>query len=296
MRNIRIQSIIIMLCIMLTISCKAIADNNESLNEHEPISFNSIDSCYTRLYYMPTLEEALSRLNERNEALSRLEMRLNVRNEDAHGITTVSLSLNQYDEGWRVSKVFYSKDSNQLVILYALVYGDDTGIYGLGIPFPYTEYEVFMRNLEISFDSIKRTEAWEREYGPWFLWDLETKNAFYSRYSFVPCTSYTDVFPQWGLPTEEDLSEEEARSIVTQMIKEKYGIDSLDRLPIYEDIRYIITDKGNGGYWVFNYWIQVRQGDESYWAIVFSVRQMNYTYFDFTEAIDPEYLPCILID
>ena len=154
MRNIRIQSIIIMLCIMLTISCKAIADNNESLNEHEPISFNSIDSCYTRLYYMPTLEEALSRLNERNEALSRLEMRLNVRNEDAHGITTVSLSLNQYDEGWRVSKVFYSKDSNQLVILYALVYGDDTGIYGLGIPFPYTEYEVFMRNLTTQLSEI----------------------------------------------------------------------------------------------------------------------------------------------
>jgi len=269
--------VVMLICFFMINSSIGFAD------DYKTIDINSVEDIYTRIYNIPSLEFAIARINEDSNNL--------------HGITTVQLSLDQYNEGWVVSKISYSKEKEHLIITSALVYGDDSGIYGRGVSMPYLEYDDFMDNLVLSFNSMKMTAVWEEKYGPYFLWDLDTKYAYYSKYGISPCTYYTDVFPQWGKPTKNNICIEEARCLVDQMIFNQYNIDSLVNLPIYEDVRYIISNNNeNGGYWVFNYWIQVQFDTYNYWAIVFSIQQLFNKEFAFTKAIDPEFFSCLLID
>ncbi len=272
-----LKYVAILICFSMIISSVALAE------DYKIIDIYSIEDIYSRIYNIPPLEIALSRLNEDTNSL--------------HGITTVQLSLDRYNEGWIVSNISYSKEKEQLIITSAFVYGDDSGIYGRGIPMPYLEYDDFMDNLVLSLKSVKMTAVWEEKYGPYFLWDLDTKYTYYSKYEIIPCEYYTDVFPQWGKPTKNNISIEEARFLVNQMIFDQYNIDSLDNLPIYEDVRYIISNNTeNGGYWVFNYWIKVQLDTYNCWTMVFSIQQLFDKKFAFINAIDPEYFSYLLID
>ena len=251
--------------------------------DYKMIHIDSVDDSCSRICNIPPLETALARLKEDNDSFQ--------------GITSAQLSLDQYNEGWIVSNISYSKEKEQLITTSALVYGDDSGIYGRGVSMPYLPYDDFMDNLVLSLESVKMTAVWEEKYGPYFLWDFDTKCAYYSEYGIIPCTDYTDVFPQWGKPTKKNIPIEEARSFVNQMIFDQYNIDSFDNLPIYEDVRYIISNNTeNGGYWLFNYWIKVQFDADNYWTTVFSIQQLADKEFMFIKAIDPEYFSCLLIN
>ena len=149
--------------------------------DYKMIHIDSVDDSCSRICNIPPLETALARLKEDNDSL--------------RGITSAQLSLDQYNEGWIVSNISYSKEKEQLITTSALVYGDDSGIYGRGVSMPYLAYDDFMDNLVLSLESVKMTAVWEEKYGPYFLWDFDTKCAYYSEYGIIPCTDYSDVFP-----------------------------------------------------------------------------------------------------
>ena len=241
------------------------------------IDLDQVESRYERLYYMPSAEEAMLRMKHP---------------DISPGITTLKLSLDQYNEGWTVTRIFFSKRHNKLMTAIADIYGDDSGIYGKPIIVPYVSIDDFFQYLEWSEKSKATTMMWEKQYGPYFLWDIDTKNQYYSTYHVVPVNEYSDFFPEWGMPDEKSISLESARQIVEKAIKDKYNIDSMDNLPVYEDVRYIHGD--DISYWMFNYWVFVQKDGQTYSTVIFSLQQLYDTTFGFLSSIDPDYLPCFM--
>lgn len=242
------------------------------------VDFNSLGEEFFGLSYLPSLECALSLVSEE------------LSSED---ITIVSinpmLNLHIGSEQWEVDVIYQENDSLELIYAYFHVYGDPTGITLLRL---YTsQYAAIADHLANPIQQAwiaEQVDIWEYTYGPWFLWPLDIKTSFFSKYGVTPEDSQT-----WGMPDESAMTYAQAKEAINQKVTEQYGL-TLEQLAVEEDVRYI-SPPGRTGYWHLSYWSIIQIDGYSHWICLFSMAEFEGEFY-LTSHIAPEYIGAFAVN
>jgi len=224
------------------------------------VDLDNVPEKYKKLYYLPTFEEAYSKVKEDMESwgVNRTDYSLSYR-----------LSLNKGMEGWYIYCTYYDLDEQ---MMYTVDYTCEGYEFGLLCPggFPYWPYTLEKHFAYSNVQSIaeERTRIWEEEYGPWYFWDIETKARFYECYQMFPSYMLDGTNPQL-LPEEGEPGYEDVRPLAVEHMIEKYGITKEQVNLLGEDVRFI------DGQWNFRYWAPVKLGGEKYWVELYDFYIIN---------------------
>ena len=236
------------------------------------VDFDSLGGEFFSLSRLPSLEYALSLVREE------------LSSED---VTVISidpvLNLHIGSEQWEIAVIYQENNSLELFYAYFHVYGVPAGVRTLWL---YTSQyasiaDHFVNPAQQALIS-EQVDIWEYAYGPWFLWPLDIKTRFFTKYGVTPEDSQT-----WGMPDDNAMTYAQAKEAINQKVTEQYGL-TLEQLAVKEDVRYI-SPPGRTGYWHLSYWSVIKLDGYSHWVCLFSLAEFEGEFF-WTKDIAPEYI------
>lgn len=193
------------------------------------------------------------------------------------------------DNSWNIHVVYYDADINELRQKHFSVYSIGDPNTPVCVEYSSMEYPDIYSSvpdpLLVTYIA-DRTTVWESYLGPWHLWDVSEKAAFYELYGVSP-----EYIQSWGYPENEELSIDDARDQICLLVRERFEVE-LENIIAEEDVRYCMYSNGNG-YWRFTYWTQCLIDDEIHWVALFSLVEYQ-NEMQWERCIDPSFISMFL--
>ena len=246
------------------------------------VDFDSFPEKAERLHYLISHDDALDQL-------------LSIENTKP-GLIIESIDLTKDVESWDMYNYYYSDRDKKVYCASISIISYSNMIYPHKLVYEAYSPDDFLTLINKSYYAITKTREWELENGPYQSWSVTKKAEFFAEYNISATGEFQTRFDSWSIPDSKNITEDEARHYVNEVIGREYN-SSLDKMKsLIEDVRYVWTPEANVGRWEFRYWVKVRKDHRIYWSTIATVRQ-GYTKEDYSEfkfyldnGVDPEYL------
>ena len=246
------------------------------------VDFDSIPEEAERLHYLVSHDDALNLL-------------LSIENTKP-GLIIESIDLTKDVESWDMYNYYYSDKDNKVYCASISVISYSNMIYPHELVYEAYSLDDFWTQVNKSYYAITKTREWELENGPYQSWSVTKKAEFFTEHNISATNEFQTRFDTWSIPDTNNITKDEARRYVNEVIEREYNISLNEMSCFFEDIRYIWTADVNVGRWEFRYWVKLLKDNRIYWSTIATIRQ-GYTKEDYSEfifyldnGVDPEYL------